>query len=143
MTQNKSYDANTLFAAIAIIPFLVPNGLQTFSFMRIVYDLKYLSFIIIALLTFGNGKIRRKGNDLILAIISFSLIMIVISALQKTNVADAVTRMFNLLFATVYKGNIIKNLIMDCQSYAKYRPNETTGGIFVSWRRKEELPTGA
>ena len=48
-----------------------------------------------------------------------------------------------LLFATVYKGNIIKNLIMDCQSYAKYRPNETTGGIFVSWRRKEELPTGA
>ena len=45
--------------------------------------------------------------------------------------------------ATVYKGNIIKNLIMDCQSYTKYRPNETTGGIFVSWRRKEELPTGA
>lgn len=48
-----------------------------------------------------------------------------------------------VLFATVYKGNIIKNLIMDCQSYTKYRPNETTGGIFVSWRRKEELPTGA
>ena len=48
-----------------------------------------------------------------------------------------------LMFATVYKGNIIKNLIMDCQSYTKYRPNETTGGIFVSWRRKEELPTGA
>ena len=46
-------------------------------------------------------------------------------------------------FATVYKGNIIKNLIMDCQSYTKYRPNETTGGIFGSWRRKEELPTGA
>ena len=48
-----------------------------------------------------------------------------------------------IYFATVYKGNIIKNLIMDCQSYTKYRPNETTGGIFVSWRRKEELPTGA
>lgn len=48
-----------------------------------------------------------------------------------------------LKLATVYKGNIIKNLIMDCQSYTKYRPNETTGGIFVSWRRKEELPTGA
>lgn len=47
------------------------------------------------------------------------------------------------ILATVYKGNIIKNLIMDCQSYTKYRPNETTGGIFVSWRRKEELPTGA
>ena len=50
---------------------------------------------------------------------------------------------FQKSFATVYKGNIIKNLIMDCQSYTKYRPNETTGGIFVSWQRKEELPTGA
>lgn len=50
---------------------------------------------------------------------------------------------YNEMVATVYKGNIIKNLIMDCQSYTKYRPNETTGGIFVSWRRKEELPTGA
>ena len=50
---------------------------------------------------------------------------------------------YDVLLATVYKGNIIKNLIMDCQSYTKYRPNETTGGIFVSWRRKEELPTGA
>ena len=50
---------------------------------------------------------------------------------------------FTAWIATVYKGNIIKNLIMDCQSYTKYRPNETTGGIFVSWRRKEELPTGA
>ena len=48
-----------------------------------------------------------------------------------------------LWLATVYKGNIIKNLILDCQSYTKYRPNETTGGIFVSWRRKEEPPTGA
>ena len=53
---------------------------------------------------------------------------------------DTVTK---TMVATVYKGNIIKNLIMDCQSYTKYRPNETTGGIFVSWRRKEELPTGA
>ena len=51
--------------------------------------------------------------------------------------------LYDRLVATVYKGNIIKNLIMDCQSYTKYRPNETTGGIFVSWRRKEELPTGA
>ena len=51
--------------------------------------------------------------------------------------------MSTVMIATVYKGNIIKNLIMDCQSYTKYRPNETTGGIFVSWRRKEELPTGA
>ena len=52
-------------------------------------------------------------------------------------------KIYEATFATVYKGNIIKNLIMDCQSYTKYRPNETTGGIFVSWRRKEELPTGA
>ena len=51
--------------------------------------------------------------------------------------------LYSVSLATVYKGNIIKNLIMDCQSYTKYRPNETTGGIFVSWRRKEELPTGA
>ena len=50
---------------------------------------------------------------------------------------------YKLTVATVYKGNIIKNLIMDCQSYTQYRPHETTGGIFVSWRRKEELPTGA
>ena len=59
------------------------------------------------------------------------------------NIFLAETERYKNRFATVYKGNIIKNLIMDCQSYTKYRPNETTGGIFVSWRRKEELPTGA
>lgn len=59
----------------------------------------------------------------------------------KSNLATSIIPA--LILATVYKGNIIKNLIMDCQSYTKYRPNETTGGIFVSWRRKEELPTGA
>ena len=65
----------------------------------------------------------------------------------KCNLCDRIASVFGYVFddniATVYKGNIIKNLIMDCQSYTKYRPNETTGGIFVSWRRKEELPTGA
>ena len=62
----------------------------------------------------------------------------------EAHINDAVRKYFNVKkVATVYKGNIIKNLIMDCQSYTKYRPNETTGGIFVSWRRKEELPTGA
>ena len=61
-------------------------------------------------------------------------------AVDANNVSP---RVYEQLIATVYKGNIIKNLIMDCQSYTKYRPNETTGGIFVSWRRKEELPTGA
>ena len=44
--------------------------------------------------------------------------------------------------ATVYKGNIIKNLIMDCQSYTKYRPNETTGGIFVSRQERRNFPRG-
>ena len=68
---------------------------------------------------------------------------------EKENIDFLINKIFpqyisiTLLIATVYKGNIIKNLIMDCQSYTKYRPNETTGGIFVSWRRKEELPTGA
>ena len=62
---------------------------------------------------------------------------------QKFNLFPLKTVVENVMLATVYKGNIIKNLIMDCQSYTKYRPNETTGGIFVSWRRKEELPTGA
>ena len=67
------------------------------------------------------------------------------SELDKINLYDINITSENFyagLLATVYKGNIIKNLIMDCQSYTKYRPNETTGGIFVSWRRKEELPTG-
>ena len=58
-------------------------------------------------------------------------------------IISAALGIYTAKLATVYKGNIIKNLIMDCQSYTKYRPNETTGGIFVSWRRKEELPTGA
>lgn len=63
-------------------------------------------------------------------------------SLKRVRFDNAIKRSA-LTVATVYKGNIIKNLIMDCQSYTKYRPNETTGGIFVSWRRKEELPTGA
>lgn len=62
---------------------------------------------------------------------------------EFTNLFDNYCKNYDYIVATVYKGNIIKNLIMDCQSYTKYRPNETTGGIFVSWRRKEELPTGA
>ena len=67
-----------------------------------------------------------------------------LSTKQKEELIYILTRECNgNWIATVYKGNIIKNLIMDCQSYTKYRPNETTGGIFVSWRRKEELPTGA
>ena len=65
------------------------------------------------------------------------------TTLHAVNLLNAEDQGHRKCIATVYKGNIIKNLIMDCQSYTKYRPNETTGGIFVSWRRKEELPTGA
>ena len=71
-------------------------------------------------------------------VIMFVAMFVIGAGLTKTKLIDHAQNL-----ATVYKGNIIKNLIMDCQSYTKYRPNETTGGIFVSWRRKEELPTGA
>lgn len=77
----------------------------------------------------GNPYFRRSGKSKIK--ISFS------------DNGESLKDNYIAMLATVYKGNIIKNLIMDCQSYTKYRPNETTGGIFVSWRRKEELPTGA
>ena len=74
---------------------------------------------------------------------SFALMLYVAVNLLLIAGMYILTRIYKRNVATVYKGNIIKNLIMDCQSYTKYRPNETTGGIFVSWRRKEELPTGA
>ena len=74
----------------------------------------------------------------IIAVITLMLMFYAMKCYIKLRIKD-----YSMFLATVYKGNIIKNLIMDCQSYTKYRPNETTGGIFVSWRRKEELPTGA
>ena len=74
--------------------------------------------------------------------LDFSAFGLGVSIENAAPVTD-IENVLELMLATVYKGNIIKNLIMDCQSYTKYRPNETTGGIFVSWRRKEELPTGA
>ena len=82
------------------------------------------------------------GNGLLLAI-GIIIALIVPHTIANFVVGGMLAFIYLVLFATVYKGNIIKNLIMDCQSYTKYRPNETTGGIFVSWRRKEELPTGA
>ena len=81
----------------------------------------------------GNYTPYRILSTIINILLLITMILLMISGII----------MSEYTFATVYKGNIIKNLIMDCQSYAKYRPNETTGGIFVSWRRKEELPTGA
>lgn len=85
---------------------------------------------------------------MIIIIISIILLLLLLTFflyIQKKKVMSLQQQIGDLQnkIATVYKGNIIKNLIMDCQSYTKYRPNETTGGIFVSWRRKEELPTGA
>lgn len=109
MTQNEASKNNVIFAAIAIIPFLIPNGLQTFSFMRIIYDLKYVSFILMFLLSFGNGKLRKRGNGLIIAIVTFSLIMVIISAIQKTNVSEAVTRMFNLLLPILWINYMLRN----------------------------------
>ena len=87
----------------------------------------------------GERGILKNENGLIAALVSKD-------EAQAYEIDELVEKKFEgslPTFATVYKGNIIKNLIMDCQSYTKYRPNETTGGIFVSWRRKEELPTGA
>ena len=87
----------------------------------------------------GERGILKNENGLITALVSKD-------EAQAYEIDELVEKKFEgslPTFATVYKGNIIKNLIMDCQSYTKYRPNETTGGIFVSWRRKEELPTGA
>ena len=94
----------------------------------------------------GSG-IDVRGIDVLGQIFDFSGIEKSEKSIKKTwqEFRDALSKgdfSFGDI-ATVYKGNIIKNLIMDCQSYTKYRPNETTGGIFVSWRRKEELPTGA
>ena len=83
----------------------------------------------------ANEAFTEEGED--------SFAIVVNKEFAETNDFEYTGPDENGEFATVYKGNIIKNLIMDCQSYTKYRPNETTGGIFVSWRRKEELPTGA
>ena len=97
-----------------------------------------------------NSKKQLLKNTLFLYILTFSSqVLALITIPYQTRVLTPETygvvgvAISVMTFATVYKGNIIKNLIMDCQSYTKYRPNETTGGIFVSWRRKEELPTGA
>ena len=92
-------------------------------------------------------KKRRKELDISLEALSHGICSPSYLSKIENNILVANDDIYNLLFkklgiATVYKGNIIKNLIMDCQSYTKYRPNETTGGIFVSWRRKEELSTG-
>ena len=90
----------------------------------------------VAILTFNRSETTKKLME-IMKIIKPPRLYVIIDGPRDSHKGEKEK------VATVYKGNIIKNLIMDCQSYTKYRPNETTGGIFVSWRRKEELPTGA
>ena len=92
-----------------------------------------------------NEKISLRQYKRLLFFDMVGLGLVLLPDLIAQNAANAggMVIFLGALLATVYKGNIIKNLIMDCQSYTKYRPNETMGGIFVSWRRKEELPTGA
>lgn len=106
---------------------------------------KLILFIVAILISVLGGK-KLKINAGLIAIGFAFIFGVTITGLGVNGVVNLFSaRLFVNMFlvATVYKGNIIKNLIMDCQSYTKYRPNETTGGIFVSWRRKEELPTGA
>lgn len=86
---------------------------------------------------------KNDGTGGIAALASWLMLTTLLSTGFVTTIMPSIAESATKTLATVYKGNIIKNLIMDCQSYTKYRPNETTGGIFVSWRRKEELPTGA
>lgn len=111
------------------------------------YYVNYKEFLNLAL---GSGSISWLSVIVSWTTIAINIPMMISYFKVSTGfifVSGIVASIFGLvrapILATVYKGNIIKNLIMDCQSYAKYRPNETTGGIFVSWRRKEELPTGA
>ena len=105
------------------------------------YPLKRRRFIVMCLLPFVLGII-----PLLIFIVSpaeYRELNGLMFGMSCMGMVSPFPDVYNVIIATVYKGNIIKNLIMDCQSYTKYRPNETTGGIFVSWRRKEELPTGA
>ena len=94
-----------------------------------------LIWLFVYLMVGTQGSVLRKVTA---AVVARAVLMMV-----NTAILFGGSFILQESVATVYKGNIIKNLIMDCQSYTKYRPNETTGGIFVSWRRKEELPTGA
>lgn len=135
--------------------FLVPNP-ANFSWMTVVTAMGQmfysLSIAMGILVTFGSYMKKdvsiegsTKNVEIFDTLIAMMAGLMIIPAVFSFSGGDPDTLQAGpaLMFATVYKGNIIKNLIMDCQSYTKYRPNETTGGIFVSWRRKEELPTGA
>jgi len=146
----KKYDiAYCFFVGVAFIVVIIwqifhlplPSWLLTdlpltdssFVILQIQVTIAVLPLAIIALIT-GMSKDTLYGVPVLKYVLRLRPVLLTYNSV-------AILQMF--MIATVYKGNIIKNLIMDCQSYTKYRPNETTGGIFVSWRRKEELPTGA
>ena len=149
-----------IFAVIMVAIIVFTQGQFSFGEKRYIDDAGWFMNAAQSLATFfvlpaviallGSYMICREEQEDTIK----SLRLIPISEAKMTIAKLLITFAFSVLFylllfgitflvATVYKGNIIKNLIMDCQSYTKYRPNETTGGIFVSWRRKEELPTGA
>ena len=115
---------------------------MTFNLGSLCIAILWNSIFIGIVFWMGKKKIytTRKGIQLTLMFYLLGVVRMIFPIDFRPSIGIQVSKG---IFATVYKGNIIKNLIMDCQSYTKYRPNETTGGIFVSWRRKEELPTGA
>ena len=150
VNTKKKYDiAYCVFVGLAFITVIIwpifrrplPPWLLTdlpltdssFVILQIQVTIAVLPLAIIALIT-GMSKDTLYGVPVLKYVLRLRPVLLTYNSVS-------ILQMF--MIATVYKGNIIKNLIMDCQSYTKYRPNETTGGIFVSWRRKEELPTGA
>lgn len=74
---------------------------------------------------------------------------------EMNPVADFVDRFFNddviqckyvpngYVFERLTRAYTINLQKLNCQPYTKYRPNETTGGIFVSWQERRNYPTGA
>ena len=89
----------------------------------------FVLFVVHHALNINWAKHLTKGRQTPIRIFQNILVLLVLISFVGSIVSGVIVSRH--LFATVYKGNIIKNLIMDCQSYTKYRPNETTGGIFV------------
>ena len=145
--MNKNAIISTIYTIAMIIGIMVCCICDIAISGTLTWSLIVLSSILVTWITsFPVILLGKRG--VLVAMIAISIIIVpfmyILSILIKVNEVFSIGAIMSIIsLATVYKGNIIKNLIMDCQSYTKYRPNETTGGIFVSWRRKEELPTGA
>lgn len=127
--QTSSSWKNTINTMGKSADILCPNLFDWFEDKEVCYQVLYLAF---------SEYCKQFSEPVNICGLSLGGILALQYGIENPDKINSLA-----LVATVYKGNIIKNLIMDCQSYTKYRPNETTGGIFVSWRRKEELPTGA